>query len=158
VAAGRSRASSPWQTIAATKKASRWTAMIGHRTSVTSMTSMIATVSASGGSASSIQRCSDSAREPGAKTMLNDSRYSDSGIAQNSGIGAMSVVRYVVTPSIRLDGTNARPIQRRRRASDGRPSSAVGGSASAGAAWATGFGRARRTTTTQASMSAASSP
>ena len=27
-------------------------------------------------------------------------------------MAAMSVVRYVVTPSIRLDGTNARPTQR----------------------------------------------
>src|ERR1700731_2819718 len=37
------------------------------------------------------------------------------GISQNSGIGERSVVICVVTPSMRLDGTAARPIQRRRR-------------------------------------------
>src|SRR5579863_5336647 len=38
-----------------------------------------------------------------------------SGMSQNSGIGDRSVVMWVVTPSMRLDGTNARPIQRSRR-------------------------------------------
>ena len=34
---------------------------------------------------------------------------------QINGMAAMSVVRYVVTPSIKLVGTAARPIQRSRR-------------------------------------------
>src|SRR5437763_16558620 len=38
-----------------------------------------------------------------------------SGISQNSGMGERSVVMCVVTPSMRLEGTAARPIQRRRR-------------------------------------------
>src|SRR5947209_1240255 len=38
-----------------------------------------------------------------------------SGISQNNGMGDRSVVMCVVTPSMRLEGTAARPIQRRRR-------------------------------------------
>src|SRR5207249_3477130 len=68
------------------------------------------------------------------------SRYSASGITQNSGTAAMSVVRYVVTPSIRLEGTAARPIQRSRRRA---VTSAGGRAAAAGrAGWGGGAGAA----------------
>src|SRR5438046_6186810 len=39
--------------------------------------------------------------------MMNVSRYRASGPTHKSGIDAMSVVMWKVTPSIRLDGTNA---------------------------------------------------
>ena len=42
-------------------------------------------------------------------------RYSASGAIQNSGTGAMSVEKYVVTASIRLDGMNASAIHVPRR-------------------------------------------
>src|SRR3954452_22747842 len=47
---------------------------------------------------------------------MNDSKYRASGSTQNSGMAEISVDMYVVTPSMRLDGTAARPIQRKRRA------------------------------------------
>src|SRR5262245_11751607 len=47
-------------------------------------------------------------------TRMKLSRYSASGITQNSGIAEMSVEMKVVTPSIRLDGTAASKIQRSR--------------------------------------------
>src|SRR5438105_790039 len=48
-------------------------------------------------------------------TRMNDNRYKANGSTQNSGIAEMSVDMYVVTPSIKLEGTAARPIQRSRR-------------------------------------------
>src|SRR5262249_33470292 len=57
-------------------------------------------------------------------------------------MAAMSVVRYVVTPSIRLDGAAARPIQRRRRS---QVTSATGATSFlAGAAGAAPAGAPRR--------------
>src|SRR5579862_1927539 len=50
-----------------------------------------------------------------AKTRMNVSRYNARGRTQNSGNGATSVVRYVVTPNIKLDGKAARNTQRNRR-------------------------------------------
>ncbi len=50
-----------------------------------------------------------------AKTRMNVSRYSASGMTQNSGMGDRSVVMCVVMPSIRLDGTAASNTQRSRR-------------------------------------------
>src|SRR5438132_11319555 len=47
------------------------------------------------------------------------SRYRASGMIQSNGTEAMSVDRYVVTPSIKLEGTNASATQRRRSASVG---------------------------------------
>ena len=41
-----------------------------------------------------------------ANAMMKVSKYSASGTTHNSGIEAMSVVMWNVTPSIRLDGTN----------------------------------------------------
>src|SRR5919112_750873 len=41
------------------------------------------------------------------KTMTNEKRYRESGITHKSGTGVMSVVMNAVTPSIRLEGTNA---------------------------------------------------
>src|SRR5919112_3751931 len=41
------------------------------------------------------------------KTMTNENRYRESGITHKSGTGVMSVVMNAVTPSIRLEGTNA---------------------------------------------------
>ena len=62
----------------------------------------------------------------------------ESGAIQSSGIAAMSVDRYVVTLSIRLDGTAARTTHRARRARvTGRPASSdpvsAGGAAVASA-------------------------
>src|SRR5262245_18038268 len=51
----------------------------------------------------------------GPKATTNVRRYSASGAIQRSGTGAMSVEKYVVTPSIRLDGMNASPIHVARR-------------------------------------------
>src|SRR5712692_8586704 len=48
-------------------------------------------------------------------TATNVSRYSDNGTIQKSGTGAMSVEKYVVTASIRLDGTKASAIHVTRR-------------------------------------------
>ena len=48
-------------------------------------------------------------------TRMKVNRYSASGMTQKRGMAAMSVVRYVVTPSMRLLGAAARPIQRSRR-------------------------------------------
>ena len=50
------------------------------------------------------------------KATTNVSRYSASGAIQKSGTGAMSVEKYVVTASIRLDGMNATVIHAARRA------------------------------------------
>ena len=52
-------------------------------------------------------------RGAGVKAKTNDNRYSASGTAHSSGTEAMSVDRYVVTPSRRLDGTNDRRRPRR---------------------------------------------
>src|SRR5690242_5948864 len=52
-------------------------------------------------------------REPNATT--NVTRYSESGMTHNSGTVAMSVERYVVTASIRLDGAKASATHRARR-------------------------------------------
>src|SRR5262245_27314566 len=49
------------------------------------------------------------------KATTNVRRYSASGAIQRSGTGAMSVEKYVVTPSIRLDGMNASTIHVTRR-------------------------------------------
>src|SRR5689334_16687049 len=46
---------------------------------------------------------------------MNDKRYNVKGINQNNGMGDRSVVMCVVTPSMRLEGTAARQIQRNRR-------------------------------------------
>src|ERR1700686_54472 len=54
------------------------------------------------------------AREP--NTSTNVSRYSASGSTHSIGTAAMSVVRYVVTASTRLDGMNASATQRNRSA------------------------------------------
>src|SRR5918994_1706878 len=62
------------------------------------------------------------------KAMMNVSRYSASGITHNSGTDAMSVVMWKVTPSIRLDGTNASPSQRSFRRVGGAVGSATAGS------------------------------
>src|SRR6185369_8611397 len=43
------------------------------------------------------------------------SRYSAKGMTQSSGTAATSAVIYVVTPNIRLEGTNASASQRKRR-------------------------------------------
>src|SRR5262245_53141359 len=53
------------------------------------------------------------------KATMNVSRYSPSGMTHNSGMGAMSVVRNSVTPSSRLDGTNARASHHSRSRQDG---------------------------------------
>src|SRR6267143_5272879 len=49
------------------------------------------------------------------KATTNVRRYSASGAIQKSGTGAMSVEKYVVTASIRLDGMNATTIHVPRR-------------------------------------------
>src|ERR671920_428143 len=46
------------------------------------------------------------------KTTTNEKRYKDSGITQSSGTGVMSVVIKAVTPSMKLEGTNASPTHR----------------------------------------------
>ena len=51
----------------------------------------------------------------GLKVRTNVSRYRANGTTQSSGTAATSVDRKAVTASIRLDGTNARAIQRARR-------------------------------------------
>src|SRR5947209_13485720 len=53
------------------------------------------------------------------KAMMNVTRYSASGMIHSKGSEAMSVETKVVTESIRLDGTNASPSQRRRIAQPG---------------------------------------
>src|SRR5262245_62040437 len=51
-------------------------------------------------------------RTRGEKAATNVRRYRARGTVQKSGIAAMSVVRYWVTPSRALDGTKARNAQR----------------------------------------------
>ena len=46
---------------------------------------------------------------------MNVSRYSDKGTTQSKGIAARSNEMYVVTPSIKLEGTNASAIHFSRR-------------------------------------------
>ena len=46
---------------------------------------------------------------------MNVNKYSDRGITHNRGTEAMSVEIKLVTPSIKLDGTNASNSQRTRR-------------------------------------------
>ena len=46
---------------------------------------------------------------------MNETRYSDSGSTQSSGIGARFIVIAEVAPSIRLEGTKASVTQRTRR-------------------------------------------
>src|SRR5436190_12958980 len=52
-----------------------------------------------------------------ANTRMNVKRYIASGMIQKDATAAMSVVMYVVTPSIRLDGAAASPIQGSGRSS-----------------------------------------
>src|SRR5262245_18497520 len=61
--------------------------------------------------------CGSSVQTTGqrAKTKMNESKYSVNGMSQISGTGERSVVICVVTPSIMLDGTAARPIHLSRR-------------------------------------------
>ena len=58
------------------------------------------------------------------KATTNVRRYSASGAIQKSGTGAMSVEKYVVTASIRLDGMNASAIHVARRSHVGRRAAA----------------------------------
>src|SRR5262249_18430198 len=50
-----------------------------------------------------------------ANTRMNVRRYKASGMIQMKGMAAISVVRYVVTPSIKLTGAADKPTQGRRR-------------------------------------------
>src|SRR5262245_2094671 len=61
----------------------------------------------------SVERVEGPDRVPNA--MTNVRRYNASGAIQKSGTGAMSVEKYVVTPSIRLDGMNASATHLARR-------------------------------------------
>src|SRR5215212_8067886 len=85
---------------------------------------MVSTASVSG-MATTIALCTNEAvpslRE---KTTTKENRYNESGKTQSSGTGVMSVVMKAVTPSIRLEGTNASPIHLRRLKSVGLPTSA----------------------------------
>src|SRR5919112_3416524 len=57
------------------------------------------------------------------KTMTNENRYRESGITHKSGTGVISVVMNAVTPSIRLEGTNASAIHLSLLSSIGPPES-----------------------------------
>src|SRR6185437_3011531 len=70
-------------------------------------------ISTSNGIASTMPLCTEAGiRE---KTRMKLSKYNASGATHSRGMEAMSVVIYVVAPSIRLDGTNARITQRNTR-------------------------------------------
>src|SRR5206468_1666554 len=72
-----------------------------------------------------------------ANTRMNVSKYKASGMTQKNGIAAMSVVKYVVSPSMRLEGAAASPIQRKRRNQVMFPDGAAvaGGTCGAALAW-----------------------
>ncbi len=113
IGGGRSRASSPWQARAVTKNTTRWKSI----TSANGESAFPASITTNGKSRSgnvvSTQRCGTGGRA--AKTRMKVSRYRVRGIIHSSGTAATSVVMYIVTLSIRLDGTNASRTHRSRR-------------------------------------------
>src|SRR5215216_7261578 len=85
------------------------------------------------------------------KTTTKENRYNESGKTQSSGTGVMSVVMKAVTPSIRLEGTNASPTHLRRLKSVGLPTSAPAAQAAPEGASSSAAAVGRRSTSSSSS-------
>src|SRR5262249_46501446 len=115
---GRERARSQWQGKAKARDEARCNAKWGHTVIRKGDRRRKNTIRTNNGVTSRSRDNSEAGRclppGSGGKATINVNRYNANGMIQKSGTEAMSVTMYVVTPSIKLDGTKASASQRNR--------------------------------------------